>query len=97
MAGTGLEDEDEVSDARRFGDEAGEEDEVAGEGDFNPNDVAGGFVMMLRREWHFFDVVPSEIFSWFCESLEKGLVKFSLVLQRFLGYTYFFSRKQHQQ
>ena len=50
MAGTGLEDEDEVSDARRFGDEAGEEDEVAGEGDFNPNDVAGGFVMMLRRE-----------------------------------------------
>ena len=50
MAGTGLEDEDEVSDARRFGDEADEEDEVAGEGDFNPNDVAGGFVMMLRRE-----------------------------------------------
>ena len=50
VAGTGLEDEDEVSDARRFRDEADEEDEVAGEGDFNPNDVAGGFVMMLRRE-----------------------------------------------
>ena len=41
MAGTGLEDEDEVSDARRFGDEADEKDEVAGEGDF---------VMILRRD-----------------------------------------------
>ena len=41
MAGTGLEDEDEVSDARRFGDEADEADEVAGEGDF---------VMILRRD-----------------------------------------------
>ena len=44
-----LEDEDEVSDARRFGDEADEEDEVAGEGDFEM-DVAVGFVMILRRE-----------------------------------------------
>ena len=50
MAGTGLEDEDEVSDARRFGDEADEEDEVAGEGDFEM-DVAGGFVMILRRDY----------------------------------------------
>ena len=48
MAGTGLEDEDEVSDARRFGDEADEKDEVAGEGDFEM-DVAGGFVMILPR------------------------------------------------
>ena len=49
VAGTGLEDEDEVSDARRFGDEEDEEDEVAGEGDFEM-DVARGFVMILRRE-----------------------------------------------
>ena len=41
VAGMGLEDEDEVSDARRFGDEADEADEVAGEGDF---------VMILRRD-----------------------------------------------
>ena len=39
MAGTGLEDEDEVSDARRFGDEADEKDEVAGEGDFEMSRV----------------------------------------------------------